>query len=130
MALGADGKIKLVEAGDNMIEEKGARKLAGDILGVSPRNILPGVVGPLEEMLSALTPREQLVLHLRYGLTDGKPRTLAEVAPLIEVTSRERPRRIQLKAMRRLRHPIRRKVLKQFIVDTPLNPVIKALTPP
>lgn len=104
-----------------MIDEKGARKLAGDIFGVSYRNILPGIMVCLEYVLSTLPPREQWVLELRYGLRGDRPRLLDEVALVIGVTSRERPRQIQAKALRRLRHPSRSRKLKPFIVDTPIE---------
>ncbi len=104
-----------------MIDERGARKLAGKIFGRSPRNILPAITAPLEEVLRTLTPREQFVLELRYGLRDGKPRILDEVAPLIGVTSRERPRQIEAKALRRLRHPTHSRSLRPYIVDNPIE---------
>ena len=104
-----------------MIDERAARRLVGDIFGISPRNILPAVTGPLEYVLSTLRERERFVLELRYGLNDGAPRRLDEVATLIGVTSRERPRQIQAKALRRLRHATRNRTLKQYIADTPIE---------
>lgn len=68
----------------------------------------------LLEILDTLTPREEKVLRLRYGLDDGKPRTLEEVGKEFNVT-RERIRQIEAKALRKLRHPIRSKRLKEFI---------------
>ena len=65
-------------------------------------------------VLDTLTPREEKVLRLRYGIDDGKPRTLEEVGKEFNVT-RERIRQIEAKALRKLRHPSRSKKLKDFI---------------
>ena len=64
-------------------------------------------------VLDTLTPREQKVLRLRYGLDDGKGRTLEEVGKEFNVT-RERIRQIEAKALRKLRHPNRSKKLADF----------------
>ena len=66
--------------------------------------------------MSTLTPREAKVLKLRFGLEDGKPRTLEEVGQMFGVT-RERIRQIEAKALRKLRHPSRSKKLKDYLVD-------------
>ena len=68
----------------------------------------------LEEVLSTLTPREAKVLRLRFGLEDGKSRTLEEVGSEFKVT-RERIRQIEAKALRKLRHPSRSKKLKDYL---------------
>ena len=68
----------------------------------------------LLRVLDTLTPREEKVLRLRYGLDDGKPRTLEEVGKEFNVT-RERIRQIEAQALRKLRHPSRSKKLKDFI---------------
>jgi RNA polymerase primary sigma factor len=68
----------------------------------------------LLRVLDTLTPREQKVVRLRYGLDDGKPRTLEEVGKEFNVT-RERIRQIEAKALRKLRHPSRSKKLKDFL---------------
>ena len=68
----------------------------------------------LIHVLDTLTPREEKVLRLRYGIDDGKPRTLEEVGKEFNVT-RERIRQIEAKALRKLRHPSRSKKLKEFI---------------
>ncbi|MBP3389246.1 MAG: RNA polymerase sigma factor RpoD, partial [Clostridia bacterium] len=64
----------------------------------------------LAEVLGSLTPREEKVLRLRFGLEDGRPRTLEEVGKEFDVT-RERIRQIEAKALRKLRHPSRSKKL-------------------
>ncbi len=68
----------------------------------------------LGEVLATLTPREAKVLRLRFGLEDGRPRTLEEVGKEFDVT-RERIRQIEAKALRKLRHPSRSKKLKDFL---------------
>ncbi|MCG0239093.1 MAG: RNA polymerase sigma factor RpoD [Firmicutes bacterium] len=68
----------------------------------------------LEEVLETLTPREEKVLRLRFGLDDGRARTLEEVGQVFGVT-RERIRQIEAKALRKLRHPSRSKKLKDFL---------------
>ena len=65
-------------------------------------------------VLDTLTPREEKVLRLRYGLDDGRPRTLEEVGKEFNVT-RERIRQIEAKALRKLRHPSRSKRLRDFL---------------
>ncbi|MCM1530003.1 MAG: RNA polymerase sigma factor RpoD [Alistipes sp.] len=68
----------------------------------------------LNEVLSTLTPREANVLRLRFGLEDGKARTLEEVGQRFDVT-RERIRQIEAKALRKLRHPSRSKKVKDYL---------------
>ena len=68
----------------------------------------------LDEVLSTLTDREQEVLRLRFGLDDGRQRTLEEVGQMFNVT-RERIRQIEAKALRKLRHPNRSKRLKDYL---------------
>ncbi len=68
----------------------------------------------LEDVLDTLTPREQKVLRLRFGLDDGRTRTLEEVGHVFGVT-RERIRQIEAKALRKLRHPMRSKRLKDYL---------------
>ncbi|MCI8755634.1 MAG: RNA polymerase sigma factor RpoD [Oscillospiraceae bacterium] len=68
----------------------------------------------LSEVLQTLTPREEKVLRLRFGLEDGRSRTLEEVGKEFNVT-RERIRQIEAKALRKLRHPSRSKRLKDFL---------------
>ena len=68
----------------------------------------------LEEVMKTLTPREAKVLRLRFGLDDGKARTLEEVGKEFDVT-RERIRQIEAKALRKLRHPSRSKKLRDYM---------------
>ena len=68
----------------------------------------------LEEVMDTLTPREAMVLKLRFGLEDGKARTLEEVGKQFDVT-RERIRQIEAKALRKLRHPSRSKKLRDYM---------------
>ncbi len=68
----------------------------------------------LLEVLKTLTPREESVLKLRFGLEDGRPRTLEEVGKVFDIT-RERIRQIEAKALRKLRHPSRSKKLKDYL---------------
>ena len=68
----------------------------------------------LVDVLSTLTPREEKVLKLRFGIEDGRTRTLEEVGKELNVT-RERIRQIEAKALRKLRHPSRSKKLKDFL---------------
>ncbi|MBQ3602629.1 MAG: RNA polymerase sigma factor RpoD [Clostridia bacterium] len=68
----------------------------------------------LDDVLKTLTPREEKVIMLRFGLADGHPRTLEEVGKEFNVT-RERIRQIEAKALRKLRHPSRSKKLRDFL---------------
>lgn len=70
----------------------------------------------LDDVLDTLTDREENVLRLRFGLDDGKMRTLEDVGKVFNVT-RERIRQIEAKALRKLRHPSRSKQLKDFMED-------------
>ena len=68
----------------------------------------------LIEVIKSLTEREQKVILLRFGLEDGKPRTLEEVGKVLGIT-RERIRQIEAKALRKLRNPSKTKRLKDFL---------------
>jgi len=68
----------------------------------------------LSEVLQTLTPREEMVIRLRYGLDDGRPRTLEEVGQQFQIT-RERIRQIEVKALRKIKHPSRAKFLKDYL---------------
>jgi RNA polymerase primary sigma factor len=68
----------------------------------------------IDVVLSSLSPREQRVLQLRFGLEDGRSRTLEEVGKEFNVT-RERIRQIEAKALRKLRHPSRSRRLRDYL---------------
>ena len=68
----------------------------------------------LSEVLNTLTEREQKVLRLRFGMNDGRARTLEEVGKEFDVT-RERIRQIEAKALRKLRHPSRSRKLRDYL---------------
>ena len=68
----------------------------------------------LNEVLDTLTEREQKVLRLRFGMNDGRARTLEEVGKEFDVT-RERIRQIEAKALRKLRHPSRSRKLRDYL---------------
>ena len=70
----------------------------------------------ISEVLLTLTEREEKVIRLRFGLEDGKPRTLEEVGQMFGVT-RERIRQIEAKALRKLRHPSRSRKLRDFMEE-------------
>ena len=70
----------------------------------------------LRNILRTLTPREEEVIKLRFGLDDGRPRTLEEVGKQFKIT-RERIRQIEAKALRKLRHPSRSKALKDYLAN-------------
>ena len=72
------------------------------------------------QVLGTLTTREAKVLRLRFGLDDGRARTLEEVGKEFDVT-RERIRQIEAKALRKLRHPTRSKKLKDYLDVYPTN---------
>ena len=89
---------------------------------IEDRNALPPVDAAskqmlkeqIDEVLSSLTPREQRVLQLRFGLEDGRSRTLEEVGREFNVT-RERIRQIEAKVLRKLRHPSRSRKLRDYL---------------
>ena len=70
----------------------------------------------LDKVLHTLSPREEMVIKLRFGFDDGRPRTLEEVGSEFNIT-RERIRQIEAKALRKLRHQSRSKVLRGFLSD-------------
>jgi RNA polymerase primary sigma factor len=100
------GETDETDFGD-MLEDKTAE----DPSAVTSFNLLRG---RLSEVLNGLGERERKILELRYGLSDGFPRTLEEVGRQYNVT-RERIRQIEAKALRKLRHPMRRSKLEGFL---------------
>jgi len=70
----------------------------------------------IEQVLSTLQPREALVIKLRFGLCDGCPTTLAQIGKKLGI-SRERVRQIEAEALRKLRHPHRRRRLSELFDD-------------
>lgn len=70
----------------------------------------------IKEVLNTLSPRESMVLKLRFGLEDGRARTLQEVGKQFDVTS-DRIRQIEAKALRKLRHPSKLRALVYFLED-------------
>jgi len=94
----------------DLIEDKAAENPSD----ATSFNLLRGKIG---EVLHGLNERERKILELRYGLTDGCPRTLEEVGKQYNVT-RERIRQIEAKALRKLRHPARRSKLEGFLDRT------------
>ena len=101
----------LREDTDTMISE-----LLADESGVSPEAVLLCLSekAAIDQVLSTLSPREKLVIQLRYGLTDGTEYSLAQIGPKLGV-SRERVRQIEVQALRKLRHPTRVKYLKELL---------------
>jgi RNA polymerase primary sigma factor len=77
---------------------------------------LQGLKSQVAEVLTTLAPRERRVLELRFGLEDGRSRTLGEVGREFGVT-RERIRQIEAKALRKLRHPSRSQQLRDFVAE-------------
>lgn len=72
------------------------------------------LLAQIEDVLNTLSPRERRVIQLRFGLEDGRSRTLEEVGKEFSVT-RERIRQIEAKALRKLRHPSRSRKLKDYL---------------
>ena len=97
-------------------EEGSIRNLIGDAKSAvsDAKERAKNLSEQLISILDTLTPREEKVIRLRYGIDDGKPRTLEEVGREFNVT-RERIRQIEAKALRKLRHPSRSKKLKDFL---------------
>jgi len=100
-----------------VINQEGALQLAADIFGLSQTSFKPEIGEPLERILMSLSTKERLVLTARYGLDDGKPKKLREIALILGVSSREYPRQIQEYGLRRMRHPTRSRYLRDYILD-------------
>lgn len=97
-----------------LLEALGAARLRAAPHVLGEEEVSDELLDVVREVLSSLTPREQEVLVLRYGLEDGRTRTLEEVGRRFGVT-RERIRQIEAKALRKLRHPSRSKKLKDCL---------------
>jgi len=93
----------------NFIEDRGVVSPADAVININLKEMT-------EEVLNTLTPREERIIKMRFGLEDGTERTLEEVGQAFGVT-RERIRQIEAKALRKLRHPSRSRRLRAFIVD-------------
>jgi RNA polymerase primary sigma factor len=96
-------------------DETSLGDLIADELAQSPEEIAEESLmrRDIAEILEMLTPRERLVLQLRYGLSDGEPRTLAEVGDLLGI-SRERVRQIENEALRKLRRIARERLAEYY----------------
>lgn len=97
-----------------LIENESASLLAWENDDLNEEVAYWDMQNKLMDMLGTLSPREQMVLMLKYGLDDGKEKTLEEVGNKFNVT-RERVRQLEAKALRKLRHPSRANILKDYI---------------
>lgn len=97
-------------------DETHLRDFIEDKKSIPPDNAALGLLlrGQLSSVMEALTPREQKILRMRFGLDDGRAHTLEEVGEEFKVT-RERIRQIEAKALRKLRHPSKSKQLKDYL---------------
>jgi RNA polymerase primary sigma factor len=93
----------------DFIEDRGAVSPADAVININLKDMT-------EEVLNTLTPREERIIKMRFGLEDGTERTLEEVGKKFGVT-RERIRQIEAKALRKLRHPSRSRQLRAFLAD-------------
>jgi len=93
----------------NFIEDRGGVSPADAVININLKEMT-------EQVLNTLTPREERVIKMRFGLEDGTERTLEEVGQVFGVT-RERIRQIEAKALRKLRHPGRSRQLRAFVAD-------------
>jgi RNA polymerase primary sigma factor len=104
--IGEDGDTRLAE----LIEDKG-------IVSPSEAVVSLDLKEQMASMLKTLTPREERIIKMRFGLDDGSERTLEEVGQSFAVT-RERIRQIEAKALRKLRHPSRSGKLRAFLEES------------
>ena len=89
-------------------------KLSGEALAKDADGILNfEYIEQIAEVLHTLSPREEQVIRMRFGLADGVPHTLEDVGAYFNIT-RERIRQIEAKAIRKLRHPSRSKLLRDY----------------
>jgi RNA polymerase primary sigma factor len=93
----------------DLIEDRGVVSPADAVITINLKEMT-------EQVLNTLTPREERIIKMRFGLEDGTERTLEEVGQRFGVT-RERIRQIEAKALRKLRHPSRSRQLRAFIAD-------------
>jgi len=97
-------------------EEKELKDVIVDEKSVSPFKLLENseASNRIEEVLSSLTPREEKIIRMRFGIGEGSEHTLEEVGKYFNLT-RERIRQIEIKALKKLRHPARSKVLREYV---------------
>jgi RNA polymerase primary sigma factor len=97
-------------------EEKELKDVIVDEKSISPFKLLENSEASdrIEQVLSSLTPREEKIIRLRFGIGEGSEHTLEEVGQYFNLT-RERIRQIEIKALKKLRHPARSKVLKEYV---------------
>jgi len=93
----------------DFIEDRGVVSPADAVININLKEMT-------EQVLNMLTPREERVIKMRFGLEDGTEHTLEEVGQKFGVT-RERIRQIEAKALRKLRHPSRSRQLRGFVAD-------------
>jgi RNA polymerase primary sigma factor len=93
----------------DFIEDRGVVSPADAVININLKEMT-------EQVLNMLTPREERIIKMRFGLEDGTEHTLEEVGQKFGVT-RERIRQIEAKALRKLRHPSRSRQLRAFVVD-------------
>jgi len=102
LPIGDDGKIRLI---DTIQDQMSLSPVEAAMKALLKEDI--------KTILATLTPREQNVINLRFGVEDGRSRTLDEVGKELSI-SRERVRQIETKAIHKLRHPSRRRILKDY----------------
>ena len=97
-------------------EEKELKDVIIDEKSISPFKLLENSEAShrIEEVLSSLTPREEKIIRMRFGIGEGSEHTLEEVGKFFNLT-RERIRQIEIKALKKLRHPARSKVLREYV---------------
>ena len=112
--MGGDNKGRTVE--DTLVDvtAEGPEKVSGKSL----------LKEDLENVLNTLNPRERDVLRLRYGLDDGRVKTLEEIGTVFSVT-RERIRQIEAKALRKLKQPSRNSILQEYFADSDVSSLPK-----
>jgi RNA polymerase primary sigma factor len=114
--LQADKETLSLESPVGGDEDSSVGDFVADVENINPEDsaMLMLLRDEINEVLNTLGPREATVLKMRYGLIDGRQKTLEEVGKYLNVT-RERVRQIEVKALRKLRHPTRSKHLKTLM---------------